>query len=247
MNPDSEEKGGLATLESKAPPVRPSAHDDWGDEEVKATGLKKWSAPLIVALITVVGITYAVKVFSKAGSGSGRKENTTMVQIQLPPAPPPPPPPPPPPEAMKQEEMIKQEEDKEEEPDPTPAIDTAVKGPASGGLQIAQQKGRGFFDKRPDNGKTKWGWYAAQVQTSISDALRKNPRTRKANVRIDVRIWADPATGRVTRATLGSSTGDAALDAAIRDQVLTGLQLQQPPPEGMPMPIVMHVTARRPN
>ena len=170
-----------------------------------------------------------------------------MVQIQLPPAPPPPPPPPPPPETMKEEEMIKQEEDKEEEPDPTPAIVTALKGPANGGLQIAQQKGRGFFDKRPDNGKTKWGWYAAQVQTSITDALRKNPRTRKANVRIDMRIWADPATGRVTRATLGSSTGDSALDAAIRDQVLTGLQLQQPPPEGMPMPIVMRVTARRPN
>ena len=246
MNPDPDDKGGLATLEPEAAPVRPPAHDDWGDEDVKATGFKKWRAPLIVGLITVVGITYAVKVFSKAGSGSGRKESTTMVQIQLPPAPPPPPPPPPPPEAMKQEEMIKQEEDKEE-PDPTPAIDTAVKGPASGGLQIAQQKGRGFFDKRPDSGKTKWGWYAAQVQTSISDAMRKNPRTRKANVRIDVRIWADPATGRVTRATLGSSTGDAALDAAIRDQVLTGLQLQQPPPEGMPMPIVMRVTARRPN
>ena len=242
MNPDTDDKGGLATLEPKAAPVRPPAHDDWGDEDVKATGFKKWRAPLTVALITVVGIFYAVKAFSKAGSGGGRKESTTMVQIQLPPAPPPPPPPPPPPETMKEEEMIKQEEDKEE-PDPTPAIDTAVKGPASGGLQIAQQKGRGFFDKRPDNGKTKWGWYAAQVQTSISDALRKNPRTRKANVRIEVRIWLDPATGRSTRAKLVGSTGDPALDAAI-GEVLTGLQFQQPPPEGMPMPIVIRVTAK---
>ncbi len=247
MNPNDEEKGGIATLEPKAPPVRPPAHDDWGDEDEGSTGFKKWRAPLILGIVTVVGITYAVKIFSKAGSGGAKRDNVSMVQIQLPPAPPPPPPPPPPPETMKEEEMIKQEEDKEEEPDPTPAIDTAVKGPANGGLQIAQQKGRGFFDKRPDNGKTKWGWYAAQVQSSITDALRKNPRTRKANVRIDVRIWADPATGRVTRATLASSTGDTALDAAIRDQVLTGLQLQQPPPEGMPMPIVMRVTARRPN
>ena len=247
MNPNDEEKGGIATLEPKAPPVRPPAHDDWGDEDENPTGFKKWRAPLILGLVTLVGITYAVRIFSKAGSGGGKKDNVSMVQIQLPPAPPPPPPPPPPPETMKEEEMIKQEEDKEEEPDPTPAIDTAVKGPANGGLQIAQQKGRGFFDKRPDNGKTKWGWYAAQVQSSITDALRKNPRTRKANVRIDVRIWADPATGRVTRAALASSTGDTALDAAIRDQVLTGLQLQQPPPEGMPMPVVMRVTARRPN
>ena len=247
MKPDTDDKGGLATLESQVSSHSPPAHDDWGDEDEKPTGFKKWRAPLTVALITVVGIFYAVKAFTKAGSGGGRKENVTMVQIQLPPAPPPPPRPPPPPETMKEEEMIKQEEDKEEEPDPTPAIDTALKGPANGGLQIAQQKARGFFDRRPDNGKTKWGWYAAQVQSSISDALRKNPRTRKANVRIDVRIWVDPTTGRVTRATLGSSTGATTLDDAIRDGVLKGLQLQQPPPEGMPMPIVMRVTARRPN
>ena len=169
-----------------------------------------------------------------------------MVQIQLPPAPPPPPPPPPPPEQMK-EEMIKQEEDKEEEPDPTPEMTSPFKGPANGGIVLPQQRPNNFFARRGDGSKTKWGWYAAQVQSSITDALRRNPRTRKANVRIDVRIWADPATGRVTRAALASSTGDTALDAAIRDQVLTGLQLQQPPPEGMPMPIVMRVTARRPN
>jgi TonB family protein len=69
--------------------------------------------------------------------------------------------------------------------------------------------------------------------------------TRAANLRADVKIWAD-STGRVTRAAIASSSGNAALDATLRDQVLTGLQLSEPPPEGMPMPIVLRVTARRP-
>ena len=245
MNPNDEKHGGLATLEKPKLP-QPAVHEDWGDEDEKPTGFKRWRAPLIVAVLTCIGITYAVKVLSKADGGGSRKDNTTMVQIQLPPAPPPPPPPPPPPEQMK-EEMIKQEEEKEEEPDPTPAESTAIKGPPGGGPSLAAARPGNFFAKRSDGGKTKWGWYASQVQTRITDAMRKNPRTRKASARIEVRIWADPSTGRVTRAVLVSSTGDTAMDAAIRDEVLTGLQLDQPPPEGMPMPIVMRVTARRPN
>jgi TonB family protein len=122
-----------------------------------------------------------------------------------------------------------------------------VKGPASGGIQIAAGNNRPTFFKRPvTNNKSKFGGYAAQVQARITDALRNNPRTRMASMKIEVRIWAD-STGRVTRATLGSSTGDSALDTAIRDEVLNGLQLSQPPPSDMPMPIVMRLSARRPN
>jgi hypothetical protein len=53
--------------------------------------------------------------------------------------------------------------------------------------------------------------------------------------------------GRIARAELAGSTGDPAVDAAIKNQVLTGLQLQEAPPSGMPLPIVMRITERRPN
>ena len=245
MNPNDEKHGGLATLEKPKLP-QPAVHEDWGDEDEKPTGFKRWRAPLIVAVLTCIGITYAVKVLSKADGGGSRKDNTTMVQIQLPPAPPPPPPPPPPPEQMK-EEMIKQEEEKEEEPDPTPAESTAIKGPPGGGPSLAAARPGNFFAKRSDGGKTKWGWYASQVQTRIGELLRNNPRTKKASIpSIDVRIWADLSTGKIQRASLVSSTGDTALDAAIIE-ALQGGQLQQPPPEGMPMPITLRVKARRPN
>jgi len=45
---------------------------------------------------------------------------------------------------------------------------------------------------------------------------------------------------------LSGSTGEPALDAALKNQVLNGLQLQEPPPSDMPLPIVMRLTARRP-
>ena len=63
---------------------------------------------------------------------------------------------------------------------------------------------------------------------------------------IQVRLWAD-STGRVTRVTISPSTGDAELDAIIRDEVLGRLTLREPPPRDMPMPVVTRVTARRPS
>jgi TonB family protein len=63
-------------------------------------------------------------------------------------------------------------------------------------------------------------------------------------MKVQVRIWAD-STGRVTRAKLDGTTGDPKLDDALQ-KVLTNIQLQEPPPAGMPAPIVMRLTARRP-
>ncbi len=61
-----------------------------------------------------------------------------------------------------------------------------------------------------------------------------------------MRVWAD-GTGRIVKATLAGSTGRADLDRALQNEILTGLQLESAPPEGMPMPIVMRISARRPN
>ncbi|MEI9999461.1 MAG: TonB C-terminal domain-containing protein [Verrucomicrobiota bacterium] len=93
---------------------------------------------------------------------------------------------------------------------------------------------------------TVFGYYAGQVSEQIKAALERNDKTRTASFRIKVRVWSD-SSGRIIRATLSGSTGDAAIDSIIRDQVLTGLQLQDPPPQGMPMPIVMVLHEVRPS
>lgn len=255
MNPNVEQDGGIATLERPAPPrslpksapVHGPVHTNWGDEEEEPAGFKKWRAPIIVAVLTIAGIGGAAAMFSKADGRGLKKDNVTMVQLHLPPAPPPPPPPPPPPEAMKEEKMIENEKEDDATPDPTPAVDTAIKGPGTSAIPVAAGN-RGFFGNgnRGPSIKARWYAYAGQVQTRIADALRNNRRTRNANVRLEVRVWPD-STGRITRAQLATSTGDSALDSVIKNEVLTGLQLQEPPPQGMPMPIVLRVTARRPN
>jgi hypothetical protein len=76
--------------------------------------------------------------------------------------------------------------------------------------------------------------------------LRQNSKTRDARLKLRVRIWSDTS-GRITRSELSGSSGDASVDTAIQNEVLTGLQLQEPPPADMPMPIVMLIDEQRPN
>jgi len=145
------------------------------------------------------------------------------------------------------------EESPPDEPPAGPDLSTAIAGdgppdgfglggPGSGG---SGGPGTGLGGSGRRGGGSKYGWYAALVQRRISDALRSNRLTRSAEARIEVRIWPDD-TGRITRARLAHSTGDSALDRTIESEVLTGLRLDQPPPDDMPRPIVLRLTARRP-
>jgi hypothetical protein len=95
-------------------------------------------------------------------------------------------------------------------------------------------------------GGSRWGWYGSIVTSQVEAALRGNPRTRNLVAQIQVRIWAD-TTGRVIRVVLSPSTGDAELDATIRNDVLGSLTLREPPPKDMPMPVVTRVSAHRPS
>ena len=133
----------------------------------------------------------------------------------------------------------------------SPGLGTSIQGnggPDAFGLQAG---GSGFgivggTGKAGSHGgsNSRWGWYASQVQTTISEALQNNGHTRNADFHVVARIWSD-RTGRITRARLAGSTGDGALDGALTNEVLVGLALQEPPPDGMPMPIVLRLTARR--
>ena len=90
----------------------------------------------------------------------------------------------------------------------------------------------------------KWDHYAVSVQNAVAENLRGHSGIRHATFNLQVRVWAD-ANGRITRATLSGSSGDPAVDAAIKSQALTGMQLPEPPPADMPMPINMRISARK--
>jgi len=120
----------------------------------------------------------------------------------------------------------------------------AAKGPPSDfGLGGS---GGGGGDGSGGGGGSKYGWYAGEIQTRVAEALRQNGKTKDARLHIKVRIWVS-TTGRVTRASLAGSSGDSSVDDAVKNQVLTGLNLPEAPPADMPMPIVMMITEQRPN
>jgi protein TonB len=175
--------------------------------------------------------------------------------------PPPPPPPPPPPEQkmIEQPKMAEQEfkEDKPLEKPKDEPIKDAKNAEPPGPLSLdAKPVGPGdLFNlggKPGGNpyggggGGSRWGWYSSIVSTQMQNALLANPRTRNLAAQLQIRVWAD-GSGRVTRVQLTSSTGDAELDAFIRNDVLGSLTLREPPPKDLPMPVVTRVTARRPS
>jgi periplasmic protein TonB len=182
-----------------------------------------------------------------------------IVSITVPPPPPPqkPPPPPqkvePPKEKMEKETQLREakvEPKPQPKADPPPtALATGIKGdgPGMAGLSgsgngVGGGTGTGAGAGTGGTG-SKFGWYAGQVQKKIASALSANPKTKTSSIdKLEVRIWPD-ASGRITRASLTKSTGSSEVDDAIERQVLTGLQLDEPPPAGMKLPIVLRITA----
>ena len=199
-------------------------------------------------MAVAVGVYFLPK---PAPSASPRKQER-IVMVQVPPPPPPPKIQPPPPKVELPKEKMEKETRPEEAPkaDPPPAaLATGIKGdgPGSGlaasGTGLGGGNGIGGGLGNGGNAGSKFGWYAGQVQRKIAAALWANPKTKTSSINsLEVRIWPD-ASGRITRATLAKSTGNAAVDEAIERQVLNGLQLDEPPPAGMKLPIVLRITA----
>lgn len=258
MNTELEDPTVAATPSSQnvsAAPSPPITHatiaspSSWDDLEEEKSAFQKYRLPVIAGILLATGIGFVAKSLSGKSSAPPPKQEVMVVHTIAQPTPPPPAPtPPPPPMEVKKEEMIVEEKVEEAAPDPTPQVETALKGAGNTGMVLKSGNGSGVFSGRNTvNAEAmRRSAYAGQVKTRIQQALESNPRTRKAGMTIEIRVWPD-ASGRITRAKLANSTGDTALDALIRDEILTGLQISQPPPEGMPAPIIMRISARRPN
>lgn len=142
------------------------------------------------------------------------------------------------------------EEPPEDAPPEAPPSEDLSTGIAGNGPDMGLSGGKGNSGNSIGGGQrrgsgSKWGYYASRVQTTIADALRRNSATRNASLSLQVRVWAD-TNGRITRAQLVGASGNPSVDAAIKNQILTGLQLPQAPPADMPMPINLRITARKP-
>ena len=134
-----------------------------------------------------------------------------------------------------------------DKPDAPAPLGTSITGPG-GGADLGLVGGLGGVGGNGNGGDggggSKYGWYASEVQTRIADALRNNPAHAQGQHEPHrphlARFLRPHHQGPPLR------PGDPALDATIRDDILTGMQLADPPPSDMPLPIVMRVSAQRP-
>lgn len=226
---------------------------DYSDLSEKRTFMGRFGFAIGGLVLVAVVVIVFNKVFSGPSSPPPRKAQEMVMIKPLPPPPPTPPPPPPPPQDAPKQEMMEPTpiDDAEAKPEPAEAPSAAMgtnitgNGPADGFGLGSNKNGFAGGSNNGHVNRSQFGWYANQVIKLLSEALSRNPRTQNASFSIQAKIWSD-AGGRVTRAKLVESTGDVVLDEAIKNQILIGFQLKEPPPEGMPMPIVMRLTARRP-
>lgn len=233
-------------------------HDSRLRDFLRQHGAAVGGGTVIVTILTVVTILIA-----SGDSQPPRKVHELKVVNIVPP-----PPPPPPPEPIQQEqpeqEMIEQPEieepevkpEKPPEPDEPPpevdadappgdlGLDALGEGPGDDFNLVGRPGGSGLLGGGGGGG-SRWGWYASMVQAQLEEALRQNEKTRNARLRVEIRLWTD-ATGRISRIQLVRSTGDPEIDAVLQRGIFTGLELREPPPRDMPMPIVTRITARRP-
>lgn len=226
------------------------------EEEIEDSFFKRYRVAIIAGTVVLAGLV-GYFVFGKRDDAPKRTSTVSMVSIMPPPPPPPTPPPTPPPptppppeEQPKEEEFQAEEKPVDEKPEPPkpeepPPLGTNIKGNGNPDGFGLSGNGNGGGLGGGGKGGTRFGWYAGQVQGKIAEALRNNRKTKSASMNIKIRVWPD-SSGRITRVTLEGSTGDPKVDAAIKNEILNGLQLQ-PPPQDMPLPIVMRVNAKRPN
>lgn len=226
--------------------------------ELARSGKQRWIIGLLLGIVLAGGGISFVTSGAKAPKRDSRRPDLIQITLPPPPAPVLPPPPkvepPPPKEEPPEEEMIAQEPVAEDEPPPDdsppeapPSEDPGGGVPGGNGPDMGLGSGNGTGGGRIGGtgrkGGSKYGRYFAQVQTSLIEALRKNPSLKNAKMNVEVRIWPDSG-GRITRVQLVGTAGSPDKDQVLKNEVLSGYQLPQGTPADLPLPIVLRIAAK---
>ncbi len=113
------------------------------------------------------------------------------------------------------------------------------------GLTRGGGNGRIGGGSRGLGGKNKYARYSLSAKTTIENALRNDPVTRKAIISgLALEFWPDSG-GTITRARILGSSAGSVLDQAVK-RVLVGLQTQPAStPAEMPPSVKIRISARK--
>lgn len=221
------------------------------DETESASGIwLKRLAILLVGLLVLAGIGYGINSLI-SGSAPMKKQVTTIKLIPDTPPPPPPPPPKEPPKEQPKPDAPK--EVKIEQPKPAetpPAEQLKMEGPAGDGPSAFQAgavnndyKG-GEVKTIGSDGGAKFNWYAGIVKNQIEAALEKDKKLTEGQYKLIVSIWLRK-NGDIEKLEWSQSDANADIEQAIKTALDNMPAMRELPPEGMPQPIKLRITARK--
>jgi len=215
------------------------------------TGL--WIKRIIIGLIVLlvlVGIGYGLK--KLMSGGAPQKKQVTTIKL-LPDTPPPPPPPPPKEPPKEQPKADAPKEVKVEQPKPAetpPAEQLKMEGaagdgpsPFAAGAVNNEYKG-GEVKTIGSDGGAKFNWYAGILKNQIQDALEKDKKLKDGQYKFVVSVWLKP-TGEIEKLEWNGSDAEPDIQQAVKAALDNMPPMREAPPEGMPQPIKLRISARK--
>lgn len=225
---------------------------DGPDDEEESSG-KVWLKRIAIALIGLLvlgSIGYGVKSLM---SGSNEPRTKPKTTIKLLPDTPPPPPPPPPKEPPKEQPKEQPKEIKVDQPKPAeapPAESLKMEGAAGDGPSpfqagaVSNDYKGGDVKTIGSDGGAKFNWYAGLVKNQIEAALEKDEKLKQGQYKLVVTVWLK-LNGDVERLEVVQSDALPEIESAVKSALDNMPGLREPPPEGMPQPIKLRISARK--
>lgn len=208
---------------------------------------RRWVSIVVIAVLGAAVIALVTwGIMTLMGEKSGKPRKPPVVTL-LPDKPPPPPPPPkeekkpePPKESPKD---VKMEPPKEAQPAQNEPL--KMEGAAGDGESAfgAGTVGREYAGGNIGGTGAMQGMYAGRLQRHLQEQLSRNRKLKESDYRVTVRVWLR-RDGSVEKADLAQSTGNSGLDELLREALLQVAAMREAPPENMPQPIRIRVTAR---
>lgn len=206
---------------------------------------------LVVGLLVLIALGYGV--YSLISSKPGPKKPAVTTVKLLPDTPPPPPPPPkePPKEQPKEEpKEIKVEQPKPIDAPPEPQNlkmegDAGDAPSAFGSGKVSSDYNGGDVGVKigGSKGLAAYAFYTNKIKSSIEEAIATEKALEKEQYKLVVELWL-AKDGRVEKIELVSGTGDGKKDALLQQALQTLKRISEPPPDDMPQPVKLRITAK---
>lgn len=195
-----------------------------------------------VALLAL--FAWGVKSLLSGKSDRPRKPPTVTLLPDKPPPPPPPPKEEKKPDAPKEQPKEARVEQPKEQAQNEPLKMEGAAGDGPGAF-AAGSVGRDYVGGTVGGniGGAQQSVYASRLQRHLQEELNRNRKLRESDYRVMVRVWLRKD-GSVERVELAQTTANTELDQLLRNTLLQVSAMREAPPDNMPQPIRIRVTAR---